>query len=209
MKEHHDNEAEFSIAFEGYAQIKEIENKIAELTKKDCCSITEIQIQDELIERLEQEQRAIKAQLAVNTMSEKTVVVENRMSPGELSVTVDEVNENVVVFMRDGKQTKYTRRDIVGKGIVTWDLLVAFARGKGSLEGNRAADVKKMNTGGNRKNLGEKLMAVMGLSKPPFIIGRGGATCFRSIQLRSHNASPDAMERITEEYIEGQGVDAD
>lgn len=130
-----------------------------------------------------------------------TGVVENRMSPvalsGDLTVVVDDVNQNIVVVARNGKQTKYARSEILGKGAVTWDLLVAFARCRGSLEGNATADVKKLNTSVNRKNLGKKLMDGIGLDDSPIIQGRNGVMRFQSIDIAGSASSPDALGRKT------------
>jgi len=140
--------------------------------------------------------------------------------PGDLSVIVDEINERVMVSPKNRKKTKYKRRDIVGKGTTTWDLLVAFAKCGGSLEGNTAADVEKINTSINRRNLGKKLVAAMGLDRSPIVKGARGTTRFRSICLAGRGASTDAMDRKTchyedqvtdddqaTEYLRNQGVD--
>lgn len=104
-------------------------------------------------------------------------------SPGDLSVIVDGINKKVTVFPKNGKKAIYKRTDIVGKGTVTWDLLVDFAKCKGLLEGNTQPDVKKRNTPGNRKNLGKKLMGALGLGQSPIVEGRKGLMRFASIEL--------------------------
>ena len=141
-----------------------------------------------------------------------TDVVENRTSPsmlpGYLCVIVDDVNQTVEFYSQEGngEKTKGTRKDIVGRGTVTWDLLVAFAKCNGSLEGNVAADVKKINTSVNRKNLGEKLMIAMNLDESPIVEGRSGVMRFHSIQLAGGVSSTDAMGRQTCSY-DDQGTE--
>lgn len=135
-----------------------------------------------------------------------TDVVENRISPsilpGDLSVVVDDVNQTVSFYsqINNDEKTKCARKDIVGRGTATWDLLVAFAKCNGSLEGNAAADVKKVNKSANRKNLGNKLMIAMNLDESPIVEGRNGVTCFHSIQLAGGTSSADAMDRKTCSY---------
>ena len=133
---------------------------------------------------------------------------------GDLEVIVDEVNQRVTVLPKNGKKTIYTRTDIVGKGTVIWDLLVDFAKCKGSLEGNTQADVKKRNTSANRKNLSKKLMGEMNLDKSPIVEGRNGVMRFHSIKLAGGTSSTDAMDRKTcshddqaTEYIRDRGED--
>ena len=127
--------------------------------------------------------------------------------PGDLMVLVDEVNQHVVVCTQDGGRTKYARADVFGRGTVTWDLLVAFARCGGSLEGNAIADVKKINTSANRGNLGKKLVAAMNLDESPIVKGRSGVMRFQSIQLAGDTLSSDALDRMTTEYLENHGDD--
>jgi len=128
-----------------------------------------------------------------------TRMAQSERHPADLVVIVDEVNKTVSVFSKagSGKETKFTHRDIVGRGDVTWSLLVAFARCNGSLEGNTAADVKKLNTSANRKNLSSKLVATMNLDRSPIVEGRTGVMRFQSIQLAGDKSSPDAMDRKT------------
>lgn len=130
-------------------------------------------------------------------LAEKAAESEGKRRPGDLSVTVDDVNQTVTVYQGASKQNanKFSRSDVVGQGIVTWDLLVAFAKCDGSLERNTAADVKKLNTSVNRKNLSEKLVAAMNLISSPIVEGKNGVMCFRSIQLAGGKSSPDAMGR--------------
>jgi hypothetical protein len=136
----------------------------------------------------------------------ETGVVENRISPsmlpGDLNVVVDEVNQTVSFCSQsnNGEETKYARNDIVGRGTVTWDLLVAFARCNGLLEGNNSADLKKMNSSVNRKNLGKNLMDAMNLDKSPIVEGRNGVMRFNSIKLAGGASSTDAMDRKTCNY---------
>ena len=155
-------------------------------------------IPDELLRLLDSDESETDIQ-PVNSMNEKACVVENRTLPaalpGDLKVIVDDVNQSVVVTTQDGEQTKHTRDDIVGRGTVTWDLLVAFAKCNGSLEENRSANVIKINTSVNRKNLGTKLVAALSLDKSPIVDGKSGAMCFRSIELAGSTASTDVMDR--------------
>lgn len=122
---------------------------------------------------------------------------DGRYSPGDLCVIVDNINEQVSVSAHQGerKPTTYSRSDVVGKGTVTWPLLVDFAKCKGSLEGNTKTDVKERNTSANRKNLGNKLMEALGLDRSPFIEKRNGAMRFASISLAGGRATSDAFDR--------------
>jgi len=128
---------------------------------------------------------------------EKAAESVGKRRPGDLSVTVDDVNQTVTVYQGASKQNanKFNRSDIVGRGTVTWDLLVAFAKCNGSLEGNTVAEIKKKNTSVNRIILGEHLMAAMDLDKSPIIEDRKGAMCFGSIRLAGSTSSTDAMDR--------------
>jgi len=118
-------------------------------------------------------------------------------SPGHLQVIVDEFNEKVSVRADKNQRERriYSRADVVGKGSVTWDLLVDFAKCKGLLEGNTQADVKQKNTSGNRINLGNKLMKALELAQSPFVEGRNGVMRFASISLASARRTPDALDR--------------
>lgn len=107
-------------------------------------------------------------------------------SPEHLTVVVDEINELVFVETKgSSKPKRYKRHDIVGKGTATWLLFVDFAKCNGSVEDNTQPDVKKRNTPGNRKNLGDRLTKLLKLDKPPIIEGRNGVMRFASISLAS------------------------
>ena len=134
-------------------------------------------------------------------------------TPGHLHVVVDDVIEQVIVD-GSGKQKTYNRSAIVGRGTATWDLLVAFAKCRGSLEGNAASEVKKINTSANRNNLSDKLVVGMNLDEPPIVKGRHGIMRFRSIRLASDASSTDAMDRKiysiddqATEYLRNHGDD--
>ncbi len=167
-------------------------------------------IPDELLRLLDSDESETDIQ-PVNSMNEKACVVENRTLPaalpGDLKVIVDDVNQSVVVTTQDGEQTKHTRDDIVGRGTVTWDLLVAFAKCNGSLEGNTIADVKKMNTSANRNNLGKKLMTAMNLDESPIVKNRPGVMSFQSIHLEGNKSCPDALDRMATKYLSNHGDD--
>ncbi|MEE9354303.1 MAG: hypothetical protein V3U75_01805 [Methylococcaceae bacterium] len=116
--------------------------------------------------------------------------------PGDLIVIVDDVNDVVNVRSINGKyNTKFGRKDVVGKGTVTWLLLVAFAKCNGSLEGNSDTDVKKLNTPANRKNLSGKLVSSMKLNTQPIVKGRSGIMRFQSIRIAGGASSIDALDR--------------
>jgi len=130
-------------------------------------------------------------------LAEKAAESVGKRRPGDLSVTVDDVNQTVTVYQGTSKQkaNKFGRSDVVGKGTATWDLLRAFAKCHGSLEGNATDDVKKVNTSVNRKNLGKKLVDAMNLDVSPIAEGRAGIMSFQSIRLAGGKSSPDAMDR--------------
>ena len=122
-------------------------------------------------------------------------------NPRHLCVTVDDINNQVVVTDKGGKEKKtYSSYEAVGKGKETWKLLVAVAKCGGSLDGNKATDVIKLNTSGNRINLGDKLKDTMNLNESPILKGRPGVMCFHSISLAGSKTSTDALDRKTANY---------
>lgn len=132
----------------------------------------------------------------IPTRQDAPSVVPGSYRPEDLKLIVDDVNQAISLVSNSGEKTKYARADLLGRGTVTWELLVWFARCGGSLEENNAGDVKRLNTSVNRKNLGEKLQAAFGLAKPPIIPLRKGVMCFGSIQLKGGASSTDALDRI-------------
>ena len=127
-------------------------------------------------------------------------------APEHLTVIVDEENELVFVATKgSSKRKRYRRNDIVGKGTVTWLLLVDFAKCGGSLEGNNKPDVEQRNTPGNRINLGNKLMEVLRLDKSPIIERRSGVMRFGSIGVAADGRSTDAMDRVGTEFLDRHG----
>lgn len=138
---------------------------------------------------------------------EDTRAASGEKRPGDLQVVVDNINEAVMVFSKGGhSKREFKRADIVGKGIVVWDLLVAFAKYRGSLEGIHGADIEAINTSVNRKNLGKHLMNKMNLNRSPIIENRAGAMCFGSIQLAGDTSRTDALDRKTIS-LEAQGTE--
>ena len=147
---------------------------------------------------------------------EQPLPASGERQPGNLTVIVDNLNETVTVFSKSGpsKGQEFKRADVVGKGTVTWDLLVDVAKCKGSLEGNAQAEVKERNTSANRKNLGEKLVESFKLNESPFVEGRNGVMKFASISLAGGRSTTDALDRKivsrddqTTEFLARQGVD--
>jgi len=127
------------------------------------------------------------------------------VSPGSIKVIVDNINNQVTVIKNNGNKSVYSHADIVGKGKVTWDLLVDFAMCEGSLVGNLKTEVKKRNTSANRINLGSKLMDTLGLNESPIVKGRNGVMRFASITLAGRGVSSDALDRITLNHDELKG----
>lgn len=121
------------------------------------------------------------------------------ISPNELYIIVDDINEKVTIATDrgKGKTAVYSRFDVVGRGTVTWDLLVDFAKCNGSLEGNTKIDVKRRNSSVNRNNLGKKLKEALFLNKSPVVEGRNGVMRFGSITIAGDKQPIDALNRKT------------
>jgi hypothetical protein len=119
---------------------------------------------------------------------------EDRDPKKNVEIVVDVRGEKVTVCDEKGACETYSRANITGRGTSTWLLLVLFAAREGTVE-KGGPEVKKLNDGANRINLGNALMKSLRLKESPFIEGDASGTKFKSI--RAENIGIDAMERQT------------